>query len=77
MNFDAHFLAHNAYQGATMLPFITRDRKTLRTRGLRHRKAHVMRFLTVPITQFRIFARKYPFSQSGSQLLRYMAGYDV
>ena len=47
---------------------LTRDRKTLRTKGLRHRKANVTRVLTVCITQFRIFARKCTFSQSGSQM---------
>ena len=39
--------------------------------GLCHRKAHVMRFLTIPITQFQIFAQKCTFSQSGSHIVTY------
>ena len=61
---------NNASQRTTTLPFITRDRKTLRERGLRHCIVRATRFQTVLITQFRIFARKCNFSQSGSHITR-------
>ena len=65
--FQCALSRNNGYVIVWTLPIITRYRKTLRRRGLRHRIAYVARFRVVRLTQFRIFARKFPFSRSGSQ----------
>ena len=55
---------------AWTLPLITRYRNTLRRRGLHRRIAYVACFRVVPLMQFRIFARKSPFSRSGSNIIK-------
>ena len=47
---------------------IVLERKGLRTCGFRQRLQQAYRFRMICVTQFRIFARKYPFSQSGSHI---------
>ena len=47
---------------------IVRGGKGLRTCGFRHRIQRALRFRTICVTQFRIFARKCTFSQSGSHM---------
>ena len=63
---------NNGYAIAWMFSSITHNRNILRRRGLRHRIAYVACFRVVPLTQFRIFARKYPFSRSSSHTYIYI-----
>ena len=70
--FQCTLSRNNGYVIAWMLPLITRYRKTLRRRGLRHRIAYVARFCVVPLTQFQIFARNSPFSRSRSHMMMMM-----
>ena len=67
--FQCALSRNNGYATASTLPLIMRYRNTLRRRGLRHRIAYIARFRVIPLTQFRIFARKSPFSRSGSHII--------
>ena len=60
---------NNGYATALTLPLIMRYRNTLQRWGLRHRIAYIARFRVIPLTQFRIFAWKSPFSRSGSHIM--------
>ena len=66
--FQCALSRNNGYAIPWTFSSITRYRNGLRRRGLRHRIAYVARFRVVPLTQFRIFARKYPFSRSRSHI---------
>ena len=70
--FQCALSRNNGYATAWTFLSITRYRNGLRRRGLRHRIAYVARFRVVSLTQFRIFAQKYPFSRSGSHMIGYL-----
>ena len=66
--FQCALSRNNVYAIAWTFPSVTHYRNGLQRRGLHHRIAYVACFRVVPLTPFRIFVRKYPFSRSGSHV---------